>query len=42
MLRIVRGEYAMEPELFEAWENDAGFGGAVWASYNEWKDAEGK
>ena len=36
------GEYAMEPELIEAWENDAGFGGAVWASYKEWKDAEGK
>ena len=28
-------------EVFWSWENDAGFNGELWASYNEWRDCEG-
>jgi len=28
-------------EVFWSWEQDAGFGGEIWACYDEWKDCEG-
>ena len=36
------GEDVSFQTLYNTWLNDSGFGGEIWACFDEWKDCEGK